>query len=213
MNRLDEGDKTWRIYAPLFDEVSYGWSICPTFADCLYTQQSTNHVTNDQFIPDAQAGQLPNFSIVKPHWTESQHNGNSMLHGDNWIAEQVEAVMNGPNWESTAIFVTYDDCGCFYDHVPPPPLAGIRVPMVIVSPYAKPAFTDSNDATFASMQAFVERTFGLAPMSTRDAVAYDFWDSFDFHQEPLPPIPLPQHEVPRASIEWMRTHPVEDEFT
>jgi phospholipase C len=164
-------------------------------------------VNRHQIFDDAANAALPALSFIFPNVQLSQHNGRSMLEGDNWIGRIVNAVGKSRDWRSTAIFITYDDCGCFYDHVPPPPLAGIRVPMVIVSPYAKPAFTDSNVATFASMQAFVERNFGLAPMSTRDAVAYDYRDSFDFQQEPLPPIPLARHEVPRASIEWMRPTP------
>ena len=54
----------------------------------------------------------------------------SMLKGDNWIGDMVSAIMNGPDWSSTAIFITYDECGCFYDHVPPPPGRGLRIPMV-----------------------------------------------------------------------------------
>jgi phospholipase C len=106
-----------------------------------------------------------------------------------------------------------DDCGYFYDHMPLPPMAGIRIPMVIVSPYAKARFTDSTPATFACMQAFTERNFGLAPMSTRDALTYDFSDSFDFTQAPLPPIPLEQHPLPDWVVEWVETHPLPDEFT
>ena len=72
--------------------------------------------------------------------------------------------------DTTAIFITYDDCGCFYDHVPPPPGSGIRVPMVIVSPYAKPAFTDSKAASFASILAFTEHLFGLEPLGSWTAM-------------------------------------------
>jgi Tol biopolymer transport system component/phospholipase C len=207
MNRFDGAGLTWKIFAPTFDEGAYGWSICPTFADCLYTDQSLNHVPTNEFVPAAQNGELPNLSYVIPIGDNSQHNKNSMLQGDNWIGQQVEAVMSGPDWNSTAIFITYDDCGCFYDHVPPPEGFGIRVPMVIVSPYARPGFTDSNVAPFASMQAFIEHTFGLAPMGTEDATAYDYSDSFDYSQEPLPPIPLKQHPVPEWVIQWIKDHP------
>src|SRR6185503_19546959 len=105
-------------------------------------------------------------------------------------------VMNGPDWDTTTIFITYDDCGCFYDHVVPPPDLGIRVPMVIVSPYAKPGTTDSTTASFSSMLAYMEHTFGLAPLSPADANAYDYANSFDYGQQPLQPIPLSRHPVP-----------------
>src|SRR5439155_1658622 len=90
-----------------------------------------------QVIDDATNGTLPTVSIVTPTNSKSQHNFYSMKMGDNWIGQVVQAIENGPQWSSTAIFITYDDCGCFYDHVAPPAGLGIRVPMVIVSPYAK----------------------------------------------------------------------------
>jgi len=109
------------------------------------------------------------------------------------------------------VFLTWDDCGCFYDHVPPPPDLGIREPMVIISPYARPGFTDSTVASFASIMAFTERTFGIAPLSNIDRDAYGYEDALDFSQDPSPPIALPQHEVPESSIQWLIHHPVNDQ--
>jgi phospholipase C len=134
-----------------------------------------------------------------------------MTVGDNWIGQMVSALMNGPQWGSTAIFITYDDCGCFYDHVPPPPGLGIRVPMVIVSPFAKAGFTDSGVASFSSMLAYVEHTFGLAPLTSRDAGAYDYAQSFDYTQAPVSPVPLGQQPVPAASRAYLQQHPMADD--
>jgi phospholipase C len=122
----------------------------------------------------------------------SQHNGDSMQTGDNYLGSVVSAVMNGPQWSSTAIFITYDDCGCFYDHVPPPAGLGIRVPMVIVSPYAIAGHTDHNVASFASMLAYTEHTLGLAALGSADQNAYDYSQSFDYSQTPLAPAVLTQ---------------------
>ena len=102
----------------------------------------------------------------------------------------IGAVEAGPQWSSTAIFVTYDDCGCFYDHVPPGYnpngfRQGVRVPMVIASPYAKVAYTDSHTASFASVLRFTEETFGLPALGINDLHAYDYANSFDFSQQPL----------------------------
>lgn len=213
MNRLDGAGVSWNIFAPGFDDGAYGWSICPTFADCLYTDQSSKHVEPELFPEVARNGTMPHVSWVIPRASNSQHNGKSMMAGDNWIAEQVSAVMEGPDWESTAIFITWDDCGCFYDHVPPPPGKGIREPMVIVSPYARPGYTDSRVATFASMQAFIEHTFGLAPLAVEDAYSYDFSQSFDFDQAPLPPVRLEQHPLEPWVVEWLKYHPHTPEFT
>jgi Tol biopolymer transport system component/phospholipase C len=213
MDRLDEAGLPWRIYGTPEPGVGtgYGWAICPIFADCLYTSQKDNLVDRSNFLTDAAAGTLPAFSILTPDPPNSQHNSRSMLQGDNWIAEQVGAVINGPQWESTALLLTWDDCGCFYDHVSPPPDLGIREPFLIVSPWAKRGYTDSNPASFASMLAFAEKVFGLAPLTTIDADAYDYADSFDFTQEPLAPIPLPTHPVPLESIQWLLHYPVLDE--
>ena len=164
MDSMDAAGLPWRIYAPgPGGRGGYGWAICPTFYECLGSDQSKQVVRPGAFAKDASSGQLPALSIVIPYPAASQHNGHSLMEGDNWIAKNVEAVMQGPDWNSTAIFITYDDCGCYYDPVPPPPGNGIRVPMVIVPPYARPTFVDPTTATLASILAFVEQTFRLPP--------------------------------------------------
>ena len=152
-DRLDGAGLSWRLYASEGEDVSggsaYGAAICPTFYECFGSSQRANWVPTAQAVPDAAAGKLPNVSIVVPTAEISQHNSYSMTEGDDWIGSVVSAIQSGPDWPSTAIFITYDDCGCFYDHVPPPQAGwGIRVPMVIVSPYAVPGATDSTPATY-----------------------------------------------------------------
>jgi phospholipase C len=212
MDRLDGAGLSWRIYAASATEgFAYGWAICPTFADCLAGPQHQNVVEPSQFAGAAASADMPSVSLVMPLKPDSQHNQDSMVRGDNWIGSVVSAVMNGPNWDSTAIFITYDDCGCFYDHVAPPPGLGIRVPMVIVSPYATAGFTDSNVASFDSMLAYVEHTFGLAPLSDRDAGAYDFSASFDYTQTPRRPITLRAHRVSRSVLRRVASQPPDPE--
>jgi phospholipase C len=211
MDRLDGAGLSWHIYTAGSSDFGYGWAICPTFAECLDGPQFANVEPSEQVITDAQAGQLPSVSLVLPTAANSQHNGNSMLTGDNWIGSVVSAIMGGPDWSSSAVFIAYDDCGCFSDHVSPPPGLGIRVPMVIVSPYARSGFTDSTTASFPSMLAFIEHTFGLQPLSTADAGAYDYSGSFNLAQRPLPGTPLSSHLVPRAELRWIASHrPRED---
>ena len=208
MDRIEEAGRSWHLYAPAAgDGLAYGWAVCPSFADCIYTPEAQHWTAPTDFIADAQAGNLSNLSVIIPYATESQHNKYSMSEGDNWIASVVGAAMAGPDWSSTAIFITYDDCGCFYDHVPPPPGLGIRVPMVIVSQWAKPSYTDSTVASYASMLAFIEHTFGLAPIAPTDAQSYDYSGSFDFAQRPLQPIRLRQHPISAAEARWIAGHP------
>jgi Tol biopolymer transport system component len=211
MDRVDEAGLTWRQYAASMVEKGYLYAICPTFAECLYTDQNLNTRSWSQFEADAAAGDLPNVTFLMPDAVHGQHNTRSMLTGENWIADQVNAVMNGPLWDSTAIFLTWDDCGCFYDHVPPPPGLGIREPMVIISPYARAGFTDSGISSFASLSSYTERTFGLAPLTVDDAEAYAWEDSFDYSQTPIAPFRLKSDwKVTKADAKWMREHPADD---
>jgi phospholipase C len=215
MDRLDSAELTWRIYAtknaptaPTSANLPYGWAICPTFADCLYTTQANNMVDSSQILTDAHNGTLPNLALVMPNLSNSQHNSYSMAKGDNWIGAIISAIQQGGQWGSTAVFITYDDCGCFYDHVPPPPGLGIRVPMILVSPYSKAGYTDSATASFSSMLAYTEHAFNLAPLATDDANAYDYAHSFDYTQQPLAPSFTVRHTIiPRAEQQYIRNHP------
>jgi phospholipase C len=212
MDRVHRAGLSWRIFAadgPFTkqDGVGYAWAVCPSFADCLYTPARRHLVPYGNILRAGKAGGLPNFSIVIPPTKLSQHNGDSMRAGDKWIASVVNAIGRGPDWKSTTIFITYDDCGCFYDHVAPPPGRGIRVPMVIVSPYAKAFHTDSNTATYASMLAYTEHVFGLRPLSPDDANAYDYHRSFNYDRPPRRYQPVASARVPDASLRYMATHP------
>jgi phospholipase C len=210
MNRLDAAGLSWHMYAADSTQPgNYVWATCPIFAECLYGPQHVNVVPTANILADAQKGTLPNFSLVLPGGglasASSQHNGSSMIKGDNWIGKVVSAIENGPDWSSTAIFITYDDCGCFYDHVPPSTnpdgtRQGPRVPMVIVSPYAKAGFTDSTPATFASILAFEEYVFGLQALGANDAAAYRFTNAFDYSQIPLAKVLTVQSQVPLTPI-------------
>jgi phospholipase C len=213
MDRLRTAGLSWRIYAadgPFTKGYGrgYAWAICPSFADCIYNSgQRRRLVEYDKILRAGKRGNLPSFSIVIPLTSLSQHNGDSMILGDNWIAKVVNAIGTGPDWKSTAIFITYDDCGCFYDHVPPPPGRGIRVPMVIVSPYAKRFHTDTNTANYASMLAYTEHLFRLKPLTEDDATSYDYRYSFNYNRPPRRFEPLPTHRVPQSSLRYMASHP------
>jgi phospholipase C len=207
MDSMDAAGLKWHIYAPGKRNAGYGWAICPTFYECLGSDQASKVRQPNDFARDAAKGTLANLSLVIPYYNDSQHPGFSLMRGDNWIASNVAAVMNGPDWKSTAIFITYDDCGCFYDPVAPPTGEGIREPMIIVSPYARAGFVDHTTANHASLLAFTEHLFGLAPLNAEDANAYDFADAFNFAQRPLALIRLPLHTVPRSSVLYIAKHP------
>jgi phospholipase C len=170
----------------------------------LDTSQRGHNVLSSSFVTDAGNGNLPNFSLVVPGGSTapaSEHNGTSMTVGDDWLGQVAKAVMTGPEWDSTALFITWDDCGCFYDQVKPGTnpdgtQQGPRSPLIIVSPYAKPEFTDHNHATFAGILAYVETTFGLPAMGVNDNGAYDFSAAFNYDQTPLKPAHMVWRKYP-----------------
>jgi phospholipase C len=203
MDRLDSAGLSWRIYASPAGQSGYGWAICPTFADCLDTSESTHQLPNTEFAADAAAGKLPAFSILTPTAPNSEHNTRSMTLGDNWVGAQVQAIMAGADWPSTAVFLVWDDCGCFYDHVTPPAGEGIRVPVVIVSPYALAAADDPTPASLDSLLAFTEHVFGLQPLNAADGSAYDYAKSFAVALSPRKQsVPAVSH----ARVGFVRRH-------
>ena len=107
--------------------------------------------------------------------------------GESWTLTQVKTVTQGPCAQSTAVFITWDDFGGFYDHVPPPTKdrlgLGMRVPLLIVSPYAIRGVYHQQ-SSFDSLLAFIEANWGLAPLTKRDAEANDLMTAFNFAQAP-----------------------------
>jgi phospholipase C len=109
-------------------------------------------------------------------------------------------IMSSPYWSSTAVVLTWDDFGGFYDHVPPPHLdlygLGPRVPTLIISPWAKRGSIDHQTMEFASVLRFIETVFNLPPLTSRDAQTNDMLSAFDFSQHPQAPLILKQRTCP-----------------
>ena len=128
--------------------------------------------------------------------------------GDNYIGDIASALEHSPEWDSSVLFITWDDCGCFYDQAKPTinpdgTEQGPRVPLLIISPYVKPKYTDSTHTTFAGILAYVEHTFGLPPLGPNDVAAYDYKNTFNYAQKPLPPVPMATRPVPKGiHIDW-----------
>jgi phospholipase C len=161
----------------------------------------TNHVilNQTQILTDINNHQLPDVSWVIPAGQASDHagdvNGNQ---GPSWVASVVNAIGNSSYWANTAIFITWDDWGGWYDHVAPPQVLvncaqwgcgyvyGFRVPLIVVSPYAKAKYISKNQHDFGSILKFIEGIFSLPSLGYADAAADDLSDCFDFNQTPLP---------------------------
>jgi phospholipase C len=209
LDRLGAARLSWKIYgAANPTDPGYIWSVCPSIAKCHYTVQAKHLVEASRFTPAASSGNLPAFSLVvaggEGLGRDSCHNRESMTACDNYIGSLVSAVENGPDWSSTAVFITFDDFGGFYDQVPPPlnpdgTQQGPRSPLIIVSPYARAGYTDTTSSTFAGILAYTEHNFGLSPLGVNDAGAYDFSNSFNYTQTPLRPIRLRRSPLPRSA--------------
>jgi uncharacterized protein (TIGR03437 family) len=178
------------------DETTYSfWNPLPAFPAVKNNPTQFGRLTNaTQFYVDAQNGALPQVSWVIPNYTQSEHPPSNIATGMNYVTGLVNAVMNSPLWNSTAIFIAWDDWGGFYDHVDPPQVdqygLGIRVPGLVISPYARQGYIDHKTYSFESWLRIVEERFGIVPMTARDNMANDMIDAFDFTQQPRAPVLL-----------------------
>jgi phospholipase C len=151
---------------------------------------------------------LPQVSYVIPPHIFNEHpwsanEPTSMCAGENWTIRYLDALMRGPDWRHTAVFITWDDFGGFYDHVKPPRVddlgLGPRVPLLVISPWVKSGVVDHTTYEFSSLLAFMERLWGLPPLAARDRRANDMFDAFDFSQRPVTRLLLePRPEVKGA---------------
>jgi phospholipase C len=139
------------------------------------------------FFAAATAGTLPAVSFVKPVGKNNEHPGyTDLITGQRHTVDLINAVRNGPNWKDTAIVITYDENGGFWDHVAPPMGPkhadqwgpGTRVPSIIISPLAKRHFVDHTQYDTTSILATIEHRWKLAPLGTRDANANDLRRAF-----------------------------------
>jgi phospholipase C len=149
-------------------------------------------------LDDISAGKLPGVSWVIPDGASSDHASATNGSGPAWVASVVNAIGDSQYWNNTAIFVTWDDWGGWYDHVSPPMYnsyeLGFRVPLIVISPYARPGYVSHVQHEFGSILHFTEEAFGLTPLGYTDTRADDLSDCFNFNQPPLPfhTIPAPQ---------------------
>lgn len=131
-------------------------------------------------------GEFPKVAFFKPVGRKNQHPGYSTIHeADQEVREVVEAIRNSSIWPGTAIIITYDEYGGFWDHVAPPLIdrwgPGTRIPAIIVSPYAKTGHVDHTVYDTTSILKFIETRFELEPLGERDAQANDLLNAFNFH--------------------------------
>jgi phospholipase C len=209
IDELDAKGISWRYYAPsagtLWNSPNAIEHLCgpnvppPNATACTSPDWVNNVVLNDtQVLSDIANGNLPQVSWVIPNGTNSDHAGSTAtVNGPSWVASIVNEIGHSSYWSDTAIIVTWDDWGGWYDHVPPSQVIangtswgsgyayGFRVPLIVISPYAKAGYISHVNHDFGSILNLIEQTFGLASLGYADAHADNLADCFNFNQKPL----------------------------
>jgi phospholipase C len=187
MDLLDNKGLSWRYYTL---STTYIWT-GPNAISHIYNGPDWAYVipTPSQVLKDIAGGHLANVSWVIPEGVSSDHPHANNGSGPSWVASIVNAVGNSQYWNSTAIFVTWDDWGGWFDHVPPPIRNSyeysFRVPLLVISPYAKPGYVSHFNHDFSSIIKFTETAFGLPSLGFGDVYSDDLTDCFNFSQKPL----------------------------
>jgi len=204
---LDAKAITWRYYAPSPGSI---WTapnaiqhICrPATVSGTLTCTGPDWsgsvvIPQTQVLKDIANGQLAQVSWVIPDGAASDHPQSNDGSGPSWVAAIVNAIGNSPYWANTAIIITWDDWGGWYDHVAPKVINdgvswgsgyvyGFRVPLIVVSPYAKAKYISHTTHDFGSILKYIETTFSLNSLGYADAYADDLSDCFNMVQSPIP---------------------------
>ena len=194
---LDAHGLSWKYYTNT-EEKTFGAGVQPYDAirHIRYGADWQSNVVapQTQILQDIAGNSLPAVSWVNPPLIASDHAQSSTNFGPEWVATIVNAIGNGPQWNETAVLVTWDDWGGWYDHVAPPQLdlmgLSFRVPLLVISPYAKRGYVSHVQHEFGSLLKFTERTFRLGSLGTTDARADALADFFDFSAPPRPFTPI-----------------------
>jgi phospholipase C len=187
---LDEKGSTWRYYAPSpTSDQNFLISAYQAIKHIFFGPDWNADVMTPEtsVLTDIKNGQLAQVTWIVPAYNNSDHPG-APSQGPDWVASIVNEIGQSQFWNSTAIFISWDDWGGLYDHVPPPQVdkmgLGFRVPLIVVSPYAKHGYISHVNHETGSILHFTETVFNLPSLHQRDALSDDLSDCFDYTQTP-----------------------------
>ncbi|HKO27245.1 MAG TPA: alkaline phosphatase family protein [Solirubrobacteraceae bacterium] len=191
------------------------WNPLPSFTDVTQDDQLGNIQSLSSFFTAAKNGTLPAVSWINPNGAVSEHPPALVSAGQTYVTGLINALMQSPDWDSTAVFLSWDDWGGFYDHVVPPVVDrngyGLRVPGIVISPYAKQGMIDHQTLSHDAYNKFIEDDFlggaRLDPSTDgrpdprpdvreNNPILGNLAADFDFNQTPRPPLILPAHPAP-----------------
>jgi len=216
-DEADAAGLSWRSYAGQYDASGGIWSAYQAIEHIYDGPDWTSDVISppEQVLTDIAAGQLANITWITPTADNSDHAGLGFASrtGPAWVASVVNAIGQSPFWNSTAIFIMWDDWGGWYDPVAPVyedyDGLGFRVPLIVISPYAKSGYVAHKQYETSSVLRFIEDNFGLGQLARSDRRAADpRGDVFDFSQAPRPFAPF-KGALPREFWNAQR-HPPSD---
>ncbi len=211
MELLDKNSLSWRYY-----EASPGAGIWNGPDAVLHVWESGEFSRNvvtppSQILTDIAGGKLADVVWVTPTMLASDHAQSTNGSGPSWVAAVVNAVGQSRYWNDTAIFVTWDDWGGWYDHLSPPQYnsyeLGFRVPLIVISPYAKNHYVSHVKHEFGSILKFTEKIFGLPSLHTTDVRSDDLFDCFDFSKPPAKFKKIPADYPPSYFFKLPSTEP------
>jgi phospholipase C len=214
---LDAKQISWRYYAPGSTD---GFFIISAFQAIRHIRFGADWAANvvspqTRVLTDIANGQLAQVTWIVPDWNHSDHPGSGSSDGPDWVASITNAIGASRFWNSTAIFIAWDDWGGWYDHVLPPQVdqmgLGFRVPVLVVSPYARHGYVSHVTHESSGFLTYIEGNFGLPNLGSRDATADGFADCFDYTQAPQPYAHLKTRRTPEELIREKPSGPPDDD--
>lgn len=184
----------WAYYSAVPGQVGYFWNAYNGVADVFHGDLWHQHMHPvDNIVDDIKANRLPPVTWITPRFELSDHPPFSTGFSHNWVTDIVNAVMRSDAWEHTAIFLTWDEWGGFYDPITPPTLdpigLGFRVPLLTISPYTKRGYIDKEQGEFSTPLRFIADNWGLSYLTDRIAKTHNMSNLFDFKKKPRAPQP------------------------
>jgi len=180
-NELEAANRSWAYYSPYAAGNESPLGLVSSIAN--NATMLANLKPTQEFLTDLQNGTMPDVSYLTGNDTQNEHPPYSIASGEQWVESVVGAIQASPYWGSTVILLTWDDYGGWYDHVVPPSVDkygdGFRVPLLVVSPFARHGYIDHTLSDHTSILKFIERVFDLPPITQRDAGASDLMGALD----------------------------------